>query len=147
MLWEIGRLPQNTQSNWQDKVKGSFFYSILYMLYYKIFQQMPPFTLRESMEHTDYENEDRVILTHLIRASKLSKSFRICTEQGLRQIGLPLAVHPTTNPPAFASSKEVGQRARFITPRIVYTQKLIYTESKRHRNYLKSQSKNTEDLK
>lgn len=66
-----------------------------------------------------------VNLTHLIRASKLSKSFRTCSVQGLRKIGLPLGKYPTRNPPAFASSIAAGQRARFTTPRMVYTQKLI----------------------
>lgn len=40
-------------------------------------------------------------------------------------MGFPLGVYPTRNPPAFASSVSAGQRARFTTPRMVYTQKLI----------------------
>jgi len=34
-------------------------------------------------------------------------------------------MYPTKNPPALASSVAAGQRARFTTPRMVYTQKLI----------------------
>lgn len=34
-------------------------------------------------------------------------------------------MYPSKNPPAFASSASAGQRARFTTPRMVYTQKLI----------------------
>lgn len=67
----------------------------------------------------------QVNLTHLMRASKLSKSFRTCSVQGLRYIGVPLGRYPKKNPPAFASSVAAGQRARFTTPRMVYTQKLI----------------------
>lgn len=67
----------------------------------------------------------QINLTHLMRASKLSKSFRTCSVQGLRYIGVPLGRYPKKNPPAFASSVAAGQRARFTTPRMVYTQKLI----------------------
>lgn len=70
-----------------------------------------------------------ISMKYLMRARRLGSRACRGSAQGFLQTGVPSEAVRTTKPPALAWSASAGQRARFTTPRMVCTQKLICHKS------------------